>query len=430
MATLRNFLLEALCDQRWRTCRKRREDLKGIQEVDTWATLRFTHQNWPQSRMSALKNVLCGGGFGNAVATKWSERAPDCPHCAGTPETLLHRFWHCPHWHAVRKDALGATPPMWILARAPSTTLTMGLVPIIHELQTAQLAAENEHTWTRPPQTTSTLCTDGAAIYPQDPVLRRSTWSLAWALPDGSWKTISGPTPGKQTVGRGELVGAIMAYYSNPAPPALYIDNKYVADGIREVIQGHATHLLDGTDGDLWSLLVAAAPRTIPTWMPSHRSLAEITALGLPTEAWAGNKAADTAASEAAAARTPPQHLLQLREDQLELAKGAQAVISAIQEQALDAFHSQPGGNTAQRKRVRVARAKAARISCRGKRVHTRRSRGDRPLPKPASAHGVHVIPSAADPVPSSWAKRYKGRSVPWLATCTKCGVTARGSYK
>eukprot|EP00972_Heterocapsa_arctica_P113362 16436726-Heterocapsa_arctica.AAC.1 len=50
--------------------------------------------------------------------------------------------------------------------------------------------------------------TDGSAIHPEDPWLRRAAWGIAWRGPTGEWKWANGRTPGRQTVARSGLYAA------------------------------------------------------------------------------------------------------------------------------------------------------------------------------------------------------------------------------
>eukprot|EP00972_Heterocapsa_arctica_P020052 2960578-Heterocapsa_arctica.AAC.1 len=52
---------------------------------------------------------------------------------------------------------------------------------------------------------------DGSAIYPESPWLRRASWSIAWQLAEGEWVWVNGKTPGRQTVARSELYAATWA---------------------------------------------------------------------------------------------------------------------------------------------------------------------------------------------------------------------------
>eukprot|EP00972_Heterocapsa_arctica_P053816 7926469-Heterocapsa_arctica.AAC.1 len=61
----------------------------------------------------------------------------------------------------------------------------------------AEAAAE----WTNPSIRFNTkIYTDGSAIHPEDPWLRRAAWGIAWRGPTGNWQWANGRTPGRQTV--------------------------------------------------------------------------------------------------------------------------------------------------------------------------------------------------------------------------------------
>eukprot|EP00972_Heterocapsa_arctica_P000880 122679-Heterocapsa_arctica.AAC.1 len=55
---------------------------------------------------------------------------------------------------------------------------------------------------------TGKIFTDGSAINPELPWLRRASWAIAWKGADGNWKQVNGQSPGRQTVARAELYAA------------------------------------------------------------------------------------------------------------------------------------------------------------------------------------------------------------------------------
>ena len=212
------------------------------------------------------------------------------------------------------------------------------------------------------------------------------------------------------------------AYEANPAPPALYIDNQYVAFGIANCIKGRSDKYVSGPDADLWERLVLARPRTAPTWIPAHMDLPAARARGFSDEEWQGNRQADLAANAATAIMRPAPALVAKRMEALADVRSAQAVILAVQRAVLDAAHE-----PVLAKRSRAARTKRLKTAIftrlRTKReVRIRRHR-PRPVITASVQHpGVHDLRPMAGPRPPGLSMQ---GAVSWTAECHRCGVTA-----
>ena len=93
-------------------------------------------------------------------------------------------------------------------------------------------------------------------------------------------------------------------------------------------------------------MMLLAAPKTVPTWMPAHRTREEYAARGLSSEIWEGNDLAEQRATAAAERAGAPRAVREQRSNTLSALALVQQVISAIQcRQILS------GGSTEKRKK-------------------------------------------------------------------------------
>lgn len=119
------------------------------------------------------------------------------------PETLYHRLWRCPRWARHRLEAAveaAALPPG--LAATGALWLDPRLAAACAQAEAAELpmAGAGERPAVR-------CWTDGSAVHPRDPLLRRAAWAVAGA----AWATRSGPCLGSQTVAQAELAAVVWA---------------------------------------------------------------------------------------------------------------------------------------------------------------------------------------------------------------------------
>ena len=97
-----------------------------------------------------------------------------------------------------------------VVAESPRLLLEHGLLPVSPTLAEAREAA------TRPaerlgadPVGAVRFFTDGSALSPRDPWLRRAAWAVCWRE-NGQWRQHSAGTSGRQTVARSELAAALI----------------------------------------------------------------------------------------------------------------------------------------------------------------------------------------------------------------------------
>ena len=387
--------------------------------VDRWATLRVLRGNMPEDRAAALRSVMVGGAFCERVAAKWTGGDGACRHC-GQQDSLLHRFWDCPKWAAARTEV--AADLLTVRASLPLAALTHGTLPLDAELERLRLAAERDHGFPAPRQVSGALWTDGSAIHPADPALRRAAWSMVWR--DGTgWHSATGRVPGRQTVGRAELCAAVYAYRCCPCPDELVIDNQYVAYGIANCRRGRTARYLGGPDADLWELLIQARPQVDPIWIASHLEQHEAVARGWTPLQWLGNQKADRAANVAVIPLRPTPDVVRRRQRMLEALAVAQKVIAAVQVCILAEAH-QP--RAAVRKRAGDRRKTRMTLFARARnkpKVRIRRAKPAHARPPTDTWPGIHNLVPVTGPLPQG-CKPVRG-VVRWAATCTKCGVAA-----
>ena len=169
----------------------------------------------------------------------------------------------------------------------------------------------------------------------------------------------------------------------------------------------------------MWAQLVAAAPRTLPTWMPSHQPLQFCLDAGYTATQWVGNRWADQEANAAAEAIRVPLQLRVERQQSLDDLIVAQRTIAAVQCAILE--HARLDKPTAKRRLGRIARSRKlfARIASRPFQVRLRWYKPAR-APVQAAAHTSVCAPVPAQGLPAS--PRRPNDDIKWTATCGKCG--------
>ena len=108
------------------------------------------------------------------MAAKWCPAGETCPHCGRTAEDNFHRFWVCPRWDSARFKVLGDVHFPWLRQMLPRIAFTHGLLPIDPELERTARAAEQAGMFPETEQLHGAVSTDGSAVFPRDPLLRRA----------------------------------------------------------------------------------------------------------------------------------------------------------------------------------------------------------------------------------------------------------------
>ena len=113
--------------------------------------------------------------------------------------------------------------------------------------------------------------TDGSAIHPTDPWMRRAAWAVARCTADGVWHEHASPTAGAQTVPRSELAAALWAARHAGEELEVVSDSTYVVDGCKKLKAGLTGQLFAGPDGDLWKQLFEVGVPTLTGCLPTKR---------------------------------------------------------------------------------------------------------------------------------------------------------------
>jgi hypothetical protein len=350
-------------------------------------------------RAGALRVTLTGGAVTQQLASRWMGD-PSCPHCGAAVETKLHRYWECPRWASSRQGVVGFR----VAAAAPAGLRETGLLARDTELFAARKVAEATLLAPLGLLPAAVAYTDGGAVDPADPLVRRAAWAVVW-MEGARWCRRSGPCPGRQTVLRAELSAVAWAAGSAAAPLRLVSDCAAVVDGVAAVAAGRGDSLLDGQDGDLWRL-VAAAPPTVH-WVPAHLAYPAAAARGVAWGDWEGNRVADLVASDAARACRLPEPLLRRRREQLAQLEGVTQVIASVERDRLESLR-QPCGGRRWRPRLPLM-ARPARLA------------PPPPLPEAPAWEGVHDLLPALGPFGPA------GPGPDAAVGCRRCGALAAG---
>ena len=158
--------------------------------MDRWATRRLLERGVLSAEAAgALRVVLAGGVVTETVAAKWG-RPARCPHCGADQEDLEHWMWQCPRWEPQRRAALlavdGAAPDVEALRRRlPTGVARTGTLPQDVHLAALAAAARCAAAPQPPPLPDGgpalpwrRAWTDGACLFPTDPLVARAGWGL------------------------------------------------------------------------------------------------------------------------------------------------------------------------------------------------------------------------------------------------------------
>ena len=315
---------------------------------------------------------------------------------------------------------MGSLPWQVLHNLLPGVTLLTGVLPEDAVLRRAQVAAEASADWPMAPPGHATKWTDGSATDPADPLLRRAAWAGVWREGDGEFRAVTGVPPGAQTSGRAEIAAIIWGLRGQlPGGEVVSDCQGAVTDDAARLLAGGGADLLNGADGDLWRLFVAAPGRV--RWTPAHLSWPQARAAGVARADWLGNQHADKAANWAAKQRAVPADTRAKRQATLAALAAAQRTIAVVAEAALEAAPERLNRRARKAKRRKANRRLFARIFRPKRRAPARPAR---PAEAPEDQGGeaahdlVHDIVVAAGPPPLAAQGRVGLR---WTARCTRC---------
>jgi len=180
----------------------------------------------------------------------------------------------------------------------------------------------------------------GGAAHPDDPLLACAVWSVFWGPQDP--RNGAGQVFGAQTAQRGELEAVTRAAEQRRGLLDVGTDSQFVVDGMVKL--GRGRDLSDEVHGDLWERLRAAGGGTevVTHKVPAHQPRPDPPRLTVAD--WAGNAAADAAATAALRRLVASRERVRARGEALRAAAAAQAVLGAVQEAVLRRDHAYEGG--------------------------------------------------------------------------------------
>jgi len=273
--------------------------------VDWLASLRATRKaGWGPARLGALRSVMTGDVVTEQRAAHWGGRGTLCPEC-GEVEGLRRRFWECRAWAQTRAAAAAAHgwTPEGLVEALPEVTLLTGLVPLPEAAPVALVVGIAPPAPVPPPgpapapagAAPERVWTDGGGAHPEDPLLACAVWSVFWG--PGDPRNGADQVTGAQTAQRGELEAVTRAAEQRRGLLDVGTDSQYVVDGTDKL--GRGRDLSDELHGDLWARLKAAGGGTEVTAhkVPAHQPRPDPPRLSVAD--WAGNAAADAAATAA-----------------------------------------------------------------------------------------------------------------------------------
>ena len=182
------------------------------------------------------------------------------------------------------------------------------------------------------------MWTDGSCLHPLDDLLRTVAWAVVRLEAYDFVTAAAAHVPGRQTVGRAELCALVWVSLSPSATHAV-TDAKYLHDCLVRHLHGEMpAALLQGTNGDLWRVLLRGVPTT---WVKAHFTTQKTSDRGIPEFDRAGNAAADEAAKAKAAAALPSPPVVARRERSVQAFGRLQALQAVVQEAALAATRTE-----------------------------------------------------------------------------------------
>ena len=295
-----------------------RKSFAGMQHVDLHMSHLFEDE-WPPDQAGFLRAAR-NGTFFTRDAQVYSAKAPN-KHCAfcGELDSVEHRHWDCPQFHAQRKHVSSAD--MHALLQLPECCRVRGWMT--HSLAHLDFVRSLDSV----PDTTSRfgcdaplgplhLFTDGSCANPGIAPIRLASWAVVvGCLDTQTFLPVSsgGVCGGLQTIVRAEITAALSAVLfglHHGKPFYVWVDNQQVYNALKDMKRSaFQSRTPMHKDHDLWNQLFWAVQKAgdlfqQPVKVRSHEDIA---AYGCHVEQWAiqGNDRAD---SEACTARLQLPH--------------------------------------------------------------------------------------------------------------------------
>ena len=253
---------------------KTKVGFENFHQVDPWVTAMSLQEYGPYER-GVLMRLMNGSTVTNQHACHWSFDGSDqCIFCHRA-DSLMHRFWECPHHGDLRKDlpaevlnfALNGPPEIclhaWTLQSRFQAEWMQYLVsiPDIPEILIPSLTGLA--TWD--------IFTDGSCLWQDQPHYRLASWAVCVANPKVTTRSIdfsdhvvasAGPLPGLiQTSFRAEvfaLLRAIRLVKLHRVSARIWCDCQGVVDKFNVLTVGRLRLKHNSPNADLWREVVDA----------------------------------------------------------------------------------------------------------------------------------------------------------------------------
>jgi hypothetical protein len=244
--------------------------------------------------------------------------SPLCPRCGERSETSFHRYWACPANALIPDPAVSSSQHLSERAAVEwdkhACLWGRGLLPFTRWHSPSPDPTEEQAQPVIGPGFADLACetgivyTDGAGgpdAFPEP--LRRvacgaAAYSPATADTGRRLALLCAAVPGRQTVARAEVWGAVTALRALPldAAVAVYSDASYVTNGVSRI-----GRLCTGPNGDVWTplrdILVTRTGVTAFRKVKAHLAGRDVACGTLSQHALVGNALADAAAGHASA---------------------------------------------------------------------------------------------------------------------------------
>ena len=282
-------------------------------------------RRWLRRREGAagLRCAMVGGCWPSARLMECGlDRRVSCRWCGQHGEDELHLWWQCPRWtegpdipteipttNSLRvqvEKEVKDSPVFWLRGLPPQVWYDdiLDKYPVPEDTWESCswgcMLGSEDRPFDLPPGALVAVDASGGA-FTADPRLRRVTFGLVVVNAESQvLGGIGGQVPGVQTVNRGELFAATLAFERTTGMLELITDSSYVSRPFAEDMDDHSHH--PAFHFDLWGRLgeVKVDRQFKMVKVKSHRTVQQVWQERADVRHWLGNEGADAVASWAA----------------------------------------------------------------------------------------------------------------------------------
>ena len=318
-AVRKDFLLRAVQVLDLRQASRRKGQL-AIDSVDVLEARRLLALFPVQGQQEALRSVFAGDCVVRAMTRHWQGHDGMCA-CGGGMETRRHIFWECPRTVKFRLN-FGYRAPSGVEGE-------LGLPmrdPVVQGWVADWIAPGPEPLGEA---TAMHLYVDASALYPRLSKIR----TVGWAVVAGEASERGGVLPPGTSVAWGEAWAIVEAYRQARQAAVIWSDCEGAVKVWARCLRPDAARYAGALQGLLPKL--ADCRKKNPTvqvqWVPSHLTLEEAKAKGIPEHVWRGNDKADRVAKARAMKAAAPHGVVKRIVEHQARAKEVAGVVAAVQ---------------------------------------------------------------------------------------------------